>query len=87
MIPEQEEALTKLGERGSTAARRYIHMLLDRFPELGEDWEVARFYDRTILVEVHIADSDRLGEIAEQMAPVSQDILEDTGEVVVAIPR
>ena len=87
MTPEQAEALTKLGERGSTAAKRYIEILYERFPDLGEDWEVARFYDRTILVEVHIADSDRLGEIAEQMAPASQDILEDTGEVVVAIAR
>lgn len=87
MTPAQEEALTKLGERGSAAARRYIHMLLDRFPDLGEDWEVARFYDRTILVEVNLADSERLGEIAEQMGPVSQDILEDTGELVVAVPR
>jgi len=87
MTPEQEEALTKLGARGNTAARRYIHMLRERFPDLGEDWEVTRFYDRTILVEVNIADIERLGEIAEQMGPVSQDILEDTGELVVAIPR
>lgn len=83
MITIDRSFLAHLSPKDKPIVEKYISVLQDRLPEIGEVIGVIE-RESYLVVRVAIHYDDDIVELAEKMADVSTDLLLETGRLIVA---